>query len=127
MKNKPQVHYWLERIGTLERGKPGNKDYRGTTVYALNACRAWDTPANGVFLIFMWEELRIVRRNPNTGHEWFETNQECYAKVLRKLEGRERALIDWYGRDAKHHLNQFELTPAERRASNAARESQHQL
>lgn len=124
MKNKPQAHFWIEKIGVLEHGKPGNKGYQGTTVYALNVCRSWDVPANGVFMIFMHHELFVLRgTKPN---QWIARNEVCYEKVMRKLEARERALVAWYGRTAKHHLDQIELTPAERREHNAS-PAQHQF
>ena len=119
MKGKPQPHFWIEKIGYLDNGPPG-PGYIGTTVYALNVCRAWDLPANGVFLIFRHDELYSVRTNPHSGYKWTEKNQHCYDLALKKLEAREKALVDWYGRQAKHHLADTELLPSERRARTAA-------
>lgn len=118
MKGKPQIHFWIERVGILENGPPG-PGYVGTTVYALNCCRSWDVPANGVFMLFMHEELFGFHKYGEISYP--VKHQRPRDLVAAKLEARERALVDFYGRSAKHHLDQIELTPKERRARAAAR------
>lgn len=118
MKAKPQVHFWHERIGWLEEGEPGTKNYRGTAVYAVSACRAWDVPANGVFMIFLHQECR----GAHTEKGYRAPTVDYRRLLIEKLEARERALVNYYGREARHHLDQFELTPAERRTSITARD-----
>lgn len=96
MKPKPQIHLWVEPVEI-------NAAAGHESIYAVNACRAWDVPANGVFMLFF-------------GHEFVGWNRSTVAELLkRKLEARERALVNWYGRSYRHHLDQFELTPAERK------------
>ena len=110
MKQKPQVHFWTEIVARRDA------ELGGQNIIALNCCRAWDMPANGCFLLFMDKELI----------SWDQRTQ-AREKLVEKLEARERALVNWYGRQAKHHLDQFSLTPAERRAAAGARTAQHEF
>ena len=51
------------------------------------------------------------------------TPEQCieqYVRLRGAKEAREKALVDWYGRQAKHHLADTELLPSERRARTAA-------
>lgn len=112
MKAKPQIHFWTE---VIERHSIHT---RIPNVLALNACRAWMFPANGVFMIFTSDELL----------SW-DSRRHCRELVAKKLEARERALLDYYGRHFRHHLDQIEFTPAERRARTdaAARAREHEF
>ena len=109
MKGKPQVHFWTEMI---ERN-PGSGV---PNVLAINVCRAWDVPANGVFMIFTSDEMLA-----------WDSRQRCRDLVLKKLEARERALVNYYGRTAKHHLADITLLPSERRERNAAHAPEHKF
>ena len=112
MKKKPQVHFWVEPVEiNAAKGLP--------SVYAVNCCRAWDVPANGVFMLCTSEEVKKVWNGNNY-------NYGCAGALIAKLEAREEALVSWYGRQARHHLDQFDLTPRERQKLAIARAAQHE-
>jgi hypothetical protein len=124
MKGKPQIHFWKERVGALENGPPG-PGYIGTTIYAVSACRDWDLPANGVFMLFMHDECHDGHGRDASGKYFYIPPKKDWRRLLtEKLEAREKALVNWYGRSAKHHLADFALTPSERQALTRQRESQ---
>ena len=108
MKNKPQVHFWRETVCAHDAEF-------GTAIIAIHCCRAWDDPANGVFMLFFGSEIA----------SW-SGRERCRALVLEKLERRETALMNWYGRGYRKHLDQFELTPRERQDAARRRAAQHE-
>jgi hypothetical protein len=118
MKGKPQVHFWKEQIGPLrDQDEAGN--YIGEMVYAVHACRAWDTACNGIFLLFTYTECF----DRYTTKEYKPASKNWRELLREKLEARERALTNWFGRSAKHHLADFTLTPSERQTLTRQRES----
>ena len=98
MKDKPKIHFWMEPVEINAA-----KDL--PSVYVINACRAWEEPAMGVFMIFRSDECA----------GWIKRHA-CQDLVAKKLEAREQALINYYGRSFKKYLDQIELTPAEKRS-----------
>lgn len=94
MQRLPQINYWLELITLPRLADRGTADW----IYACHAARNWDTPSNGVFLLFTYEEL------------WGrDLSKRVYWRGLLKdaLEARERRLIREFQRHSRQHLTHY--------------------
>lgn len=95
MQKLPQIAYWKERINDHDHGNiPPGTDL----IIACHACRNWDMPSNGVFLLFTWAELF---GSP------YSVRRDWKGELKAALEARERRLVRQYERRVKHHLAEY--------------------
>ncbi len=94
MQKLPQINYWRERV---THHLDPVKDPNGQIIYAVHACRNWDMPSNGVFLLFTWAEL----------YGPYDYRVDWRDAVKKALEARERRLVREYQRRVRHHLAEY--------------------
>ncbi len=91
----PRVHFWKEPIDG--------------DVVAIHACRSWDEPANGVFMLFFRSEI-----TPSFAGGRYKRAPVDYAEVLhRRLLRREHAMMNYHGRLWRKYLTDFSAYPGE--------------
>jgi hypothetical protein len=96
MEKLPRINFWKERV--TGDGQHGNIPPGTDFVIACHACRNWDVPSNGVFLLFTWEELY--------GRE-YSKRVDWRARLEEALKARERRLVRDYSRRVRHHLADY--------------------
>jgi hypothetical protein len=77
----PSIDFWRTRIDG--------------TIFAVHACRRWDRPSNGVFMLVTRDEL------------WGPGRIDWMGELARRLSIRERRLFALYGRYWKDYLTEF--------------------
>lgn len=94
MEKLPRISFWKERVTdprTVVAGHPNQQ-----IIYAVHACRNWDVPSNGVFLLFTHEEL----------YSW-DKRIAWRDQLEAALKARERRLVSEYQRRVRHHLTDY--------------------
>lgn len=86
---QPKVHFWIERIDRH--------------MVAVHACRAWDTPANGIFVLFHADKLVGTREWPG--------KRACYEAAENRLIQREAEIYNECGRNYRYGLADMDVWP----------------